>query len=388
MQLLERILEHLARTTPLRVSSRLFDEIEPGDITPDTYPIVVRSCESQAMRAVRAFRRERVDYGYYIDDNFWLLDPNTTLGRHYAARPTRRRLDSIVAGAQPVIASTPLLRDWVKPRAQQVIQLDSFFDFSLVPSELSPRPDRPGLRVGFAASKYRGDDLEAVEADVLAVLNEHPTLEVEVIGAHAGGLSDHPRVTQFPHLHSYEEYIAFQRERAWDIGLAPLGAAASNDFKTDNKYREYAALGIAGIYQDAPPYAAVRDGENGLRVSSTQSWADALRRYCLDPTLVDRVRTAARTDAERRLSIDAVSSQWSEFFEQAPSIGERPRALQRLRRQIGPPTTPLGRRLRRLRLLFAFGMSELAEQGPLPTATRTARFVLRGGSRRKVEDEP
>lgn len=387
MQLLERILDHLARTTPLRVSSRLFDEVEPGDFTPDTYPIIVRSCEGQAMRAVRAFQRAGVAYGYYIDDNFWLLDPSTTLGRHYAARPTRRRLDAIVAGARPVIASTPLLRDWLEPRAQQVIQLDSFFDFSLVPAELPARPEREGLRVGFAASAYRGADLEALETDLLTVLDEHPTLEVEVIGAKAGALADHPRVTEFPHLHSYGEYIAFQRERAWDVGLAPLSSAESNRFKTDNKYREYAALGIAGIYQDAEPYAAVRDGENGLRVGGSQTWADALRRYCLDPGLVDRVRTAARADAERRLSIEAVAPQWSEFLEGAPSIGERPDAVELIRRRLGPPRTALGRAARRLRLLVAYGVSEAAEQGTIPTAVRTARFVLRGGSRRKADDE-
>ena len=50
----------------------------------------------------------------------------------------------------------------------------------------------------------------------------------------------------------------------WAIGLAPLRDSAENRAKTNNKYREYAALGIPGIYSDMPVYASsVRHGETG-----------------------------------------------------------------------------------------------------------------------------
>ncbi len=383
VQLLERIVEHLEETTALTAESVLLSELSPELIIDGTYFLIVRTCSPEASTFVSALRRSGAPYGFYLDDNFWLLDPETALGRHYAARPTRRRLDAIVRNAQPVIASTPLLRDWLTPRARAVHQLDSFFDFTLVDSVLPPRPSRSGLRVGFAASASRGGDLAAVLHDVLAVLDEHPDLELEVIGADPEAIPDHERVTVFPYLPSYSEYIEFQRSRGWDIGIAPLGRAASNQYKTDNKYREYSALGIAGVYQESAPYAAVRDGQTGLLAGQGRSWRDALLRYCDDPTLIDSVREAARRDVQQRLSLDAVAPQWGAFFAAAPSISATSEASRALRTALHPPSTPTDKRLQRARLLWLYGLTHLAEHGFWSTLLRTVRFPFR--RRRSVE---
>lgn len=378
VQLLERLLEHLARTSKLSFTSVTLDQLDGTDITSGTYPLIVRSCSPAAKRAVSAFQRAHAPFGFYIDDNFWLLDPESVLGKHYAARPTRRRLDEIVSSAQPVIASTKLLREWISKRTPHVAQLDSFFDFTLVPATLAVRPPRERLRAGFAASTYRGDDLAMVMSDLLAVLEERPNLEIEIIGAEASGpIDSHPRIRAFPYLNSYRHYLDFQQERAWDIGLAPLGSAGSNAYKTDNKYREYAALGIAGIYQDAPPYGDVREGVTGLLAGRTQSWGDALRRYCDEPGLIDAVRAAARADVEARLSLAAVAPRWQAFFDLAPSVGESEGSLDKVREALSRSTNPLARKLERLSLLWNFGLTHLAERGFWATALRTVHYLSR-----------
>ena len=385
VQLLERILGHLEHNSTLRFTSRLLHELEPEDFAEGVYPLIVRTCNPEAARLVRALRRSGTKFGFYLDDNFWLLDPSTELGRHYAARPTRRRLDSIVRNSSPVIVSTALLRDWIALRAHHVMQLDSFFDFSLVPSALSSRPKRDEVRVGFAASAHRGDDLVEVMPQILSVLDEYPKLFLEVIGADVEALGAHPRIRVFPYLSSYEVYLKFQLDRAWDIGLAPLGALGSNLYKTDNKYREYAALGIAGIYQNAPPYAAVRHGDSGLLAGGELGWGDALRRFLSEPGLIDHVRQAAHTDARARLSLDVIAPQWGAFLAEAPAIGADNRA-ERLRQSIRRPQSVLARRLLRVRLLWAHGLTQLAEHGFWPTLARTVRFVARGVARGTPKD--
>jgi len=377
VQLLERILQHLEHTTGLSTQSRLLSELTPDDFSDGTYPLLVRSCSPLAHSLVSALVRTGTPYGFYIDDNFWLLDPNTPLGRHYAAWPTRRRLDAIVRDAKPAIAATPLLRDWLAPRAHAVQQLDSFFDFTLVERELIARPDRVGLRVGFAASASRGKDLAAVLDELLGVLDEYPELELEIIGADSDALPEHNRVTTFPYLSSYAEYLAFQRSRAWDIGIAPLGSAASNQYKTDNKYREYAALGIAGIYQQSAPYAAVRDGDTGLVAGGDRTWGDALRWYCTEPGLIDAVREAARRDAQQRISLEAVAPQWEAFFAAAPSVSDQPGRAELLRRELARPLSARARRAQHIRLLWEFGLTHLAERGLWRTLGSTARYLLR-----------
>ncbi len=372
VQLLEQVLEAVAATTSLRTRSTTLADLTADDFTPTTFPLLVRTADLAAHRLVRELRRQSIPYGFYLDDNFWLLDPDTEIGRYYAGRALRQRLEQIVRGAHTVIASTPLLRDYVRRFNRATIQLESFFDFSLVPELPSVQRTRATVRGGFAASAHRGSDLEPVLADIVSALQAHPELEFEIIGVDDDALARHPRIRTFAYLDSYAEYSRFQRRRAWDFGLAPLGGALSNLYKTDNKFREYAAHGIPGIYQDLPPYAAVRDGETGLLAGGTRTWRDAIELYVSDPALRERVRVAARADAEDRCSLDKIAPLWAEFFESAPEAGPTVASLRaRLRRRRRP------HEVSRARLLVAYGLERAREQGILATGLQTVRFVAR-----------
>src|SRR5664279_4489243 len=85
VSLLEQLLAHLEATTSLTTRTRLLHELRAADFTPGTFPLVVRSCNPSASRLAKTLRRHGVAYGFYLDDNFWLLDPETAIGRHYAA---------------------------------------------------------------------------------------------------------------------------------------------------------------------------------------------------------------------------------------------------------------------------------------------------------------
>ena len=374
VQLLEQVLAHLGESGEITGRSRLLDELRPEDVVEGTFPLLVRTIDPDAYDLTRIFRRRRVGYGFYLDDNFWLLDPSTDIGRYYASPRQRRALDAVVRDAATVVVATPLLQEYLEPRAAAVVQLDSFFDFSLIPHLPAAPTRRRRVRGGFAASIDRVQDLRPVLADVLAALDQHDELEFELIGVDDAELPSHPRITKFPYHASYPDYIAFQRSRRWDFGLAPLGSAASNLYKTDNKFREYAAQGIPGIYQDAPPYASVRDGVTGLLAGSTRSWGDAIHRYVTDPDLRARVRVEARADAERRTSLDTVAPQWLRFFTSVTDTITAEQAAA-VRSAIRRRSTPAARAMRRLRALTRYGRQQIAEKGLLSTGERTARFV-------------
>jgi hypothetical protein len=384
VSILEQLLAHVRNTTLLRTRTRLLHELRPTDLTPGTYPLLVRSCSPSAYRLTKALRRHGVAYGFYVDDNFWLLDPETALGRHYAAPGTRRRLDEIVRHASPVIASTARLRDYVRETLNEdAIQLDSPIDLSFV-SELPPAPrGRPIIRGGFAGSTSRVGDLIDIFADVVCILDAHPQVEFEIIGVDDGGLAvHHPRLRTFPHLPSYAEYIAFQRSREWDFALAPLGSAASNLYKTDNKYREYAAQGIPGVYQESPVYAAVHDGQTGLLAGDVRSWHGAIERYIGSPELRGLVQRNARRDVEERCSLAVVSPQWERFFDSAPGAGEAPGQIEAVRRTLALQLSAPARAARRLRELAANAREELSERGLRSTVKRANRFVAHRVGRR------
>jgi hypothetical protein len=241
------------------------------------------------------------------------------------------------------------------------------------------------VRGGFAASTHRVDDLKPILAEMLEALDEHADLEFELVGVESDTLPAHPRLRTFPYRSSYRDYLKFLRSRHWDFGLAPLGGAASNLYKTDNKYREYAAQGIPGIYQDAPPYASVREGETGLFAGGPGSWRAAIDRYLQDADLRSRVRLAARADAEERLALEKVAPKWAAFFASAPELGTSPARLERVQHDVDRPRRALARASTRGHLLWAYGRTMLAEEGFVRTARRTARFLAKRILRRGGE---
>lgn len=372
VQILSHLLQYVETEYGIHFVSRVGSGLDGSTLIPGAFPLVVRSCDAGTLAATRILRRHGLAYGYYLDDNFWELDPDSSIGKHYASPPVRRALEEIIAHAEVVIAATPLLAEYVRAYAGHVVHLNVPVDLTLVPSL---RPVRAGaLRMGFAGSVHRSQDLEEVAGAVHRALERHPRLEVEVIGAR-GGLGAHPRIREFAHVDSYREYVALQLSREWSFALAPLGAARSNAYKTDNKYREYGALGIPGIYEDAPPYAAVRDAETGLLAGSRRTWDDAIETLIASPDLRVAIRRAAREDIELRYAPDVVAREWGSLLRELPAWDEHPARLARAQHDLASRPSRFALRVARLRDLGALGRHVWRVEGPMAAVTRTARFA-------------
>jgi glycosyltransferase involved in cell wall biosynthesis len=83
----------------------------------------------------------------------------------------------------------------------------------------------------------------------------------------------------------YPRFVAWGVEHLrWDVGVAPLAGTPFNDCKSDVKFLDYAALGMAAVCSRVPAYAAtVRDRETGLLVpESAAAWVEALETLLAD----------------------------------------------------------------------------------------------------------
>ena len=94
----------------------------------------------------------------------------------------------------------------------------------------------------------------------------------------------------------YDRYLRRFSRAGYDIGLAPLPDDAFYRSKTNNKFREYGASGIAGIYSHVNVYSdCVRHEVTGLLAANdADSWHDALVRLIEDETLRTRIQRQAR----------------------------------------------------------------------------------------------
>lgn len=253
-------------------------------------------------------------YIYYIDDDFWRIKGNSPLALYYQDPGVRRTLESFVRGAQIVLTSSEVLQAHLCRYSQAVRFVPAFFDFSLI-RDVVPNSGTE-RRIGFAGSTSRKDDLAVVAPAVEAVLSRFADVVFEFVGVLPAGVKPNPRVRFFPPMPDYSDFVRFQASRGWQIGLAPLLANESNRSKTNNKFREYGACGIAGIYSRLEPYSEVVHGETGLLVEhSSEAWATAIGDLLSNPDLARRVGELARATVYARYSVDTVASQWAAEFE-------------------------------------------------------------------------
>lgn len=293
---------------------KLLSELLISDIHRSTIPLFVRCGDPSLRLWIERLQHAKHPYLYYIDDNFWKIEGDTPLALYYQHPLIRHSLETAVAHAYKVLTNSDLLAEFLRQHNRAVEVLPSFFDFSLL--QHPPRRKLDEIRVGFAGSSSREQDLEIIKPIIQPILDSIPNVVFEFIGVLPSDFKPDDRVRFFPHTSNYENFIHFKEERQWSIGLAPLIDSYSNRCKTNNKYREYSACRIAGIYSDMPPYQqAVTHGETGLLVEHTaDAWISAIHQLISDIPLREKIAKQAYDNTLERHCVTHVSIIWAEQF--------------------------------------------------------------------------
>ncbi|CAB3732774.1 hypothetical protein LMG22037_05738 [Paraburkholderia phenoliruptrix] len=317
-QIIERLLVEAVGTVGT-VEKLLLSEFTPSTLFDGGLVIMSRTASPASLPMIEWMKAHNVPFAYYVDDNFWELEGDTPLVQFYKSAPVQHTLDLTVRDAKTVIVNAPRLGEYIKSRypGADITLLNAPFDFSLV--EEVPCPDRSvqEVRIGFAGSVTRAADFVEILPALRYVRDRYPNDTLTFFGYCPPELIGSERVTYVPHVSNYSEFIKLKASHRLDIGLAPMAASSANLYKTNNKYREYGALGIAGVYTNTSPYAeCVADGETGLLVShSVEAWRDALERLVVDRELRARIAVAAYEDVKTNYSQKVVALQWRVFLE-------------------------------------------------------------------------
>jgi glycosyltransferase involved in cell wall biosynthesis len=265
-------------------------------------------------------RRAHHPYLYYIDDNFWELQDDSPLGQYYRDPRVRQSLEFAVSQANRVLTNSEVLASYLRRFSERLRVLPASFDFSLI--EGCIREQTSELRIGFAGSPSRGGDLELIRPVMQPVLDRIPNAVFEFCGVMPAGVQPDPRIRFFDHINSYADFIRFQAGRNWAIGLAPLRDHSANRAKTNNKYREYGACGIAGVYSDMPPYqGSVEPGVTGLLVDpSNEAWLSAILLLAKEPNRRERIARSAGEDVLEKYCVVSVAGVWSDCIRETHTV--------------------------------------------------------------------
>ncbi len=234
---------------------------------------------------------------YDLDDNFFELSPETASGRAYAQPQQLAMLTEYLTAAS-------LVRVYSRPLLARAGLLNSHVEMvaSAVDLRQVRRPtESPGgpLKLIYATSRL-DDSLGRIFLPALRRLMDEAGPRVE---AHFWGPrppAELPAVRHHAVVHDYDRFLRRFSSAGFEIGLAPLADDVFHLSKTNTKFREYGACGIAGVYSDVEVYSdCVRHGETGLLVANdAEAWYRALRQLVDDADLRRKIQRQARVEIE------------------------------------------------------------------------------------------
>jgi glycosyltransferase involved in cell wall biosynthesis len=257
---------------------------------------------------------------FELDDNR-LEIPSDIPGLDYARDPAQRALIiECLRLADVVRVYSTSLRDLVQPYNANVVVVDGPLDWSAItprPLLTGPRP----VRVVYATSRLQDRIGLMVIDPLLKVLDRFPDVEVTVWGATLDRLAHHPRVRHKRLVRNYDRFLRQFNNQHFDVGLAPLPNDLFHRCKSNNKFREYAACGIAGIYSDTPVYStSVVNGATGLLVpDDSTAWFEAMAVLIEDDTGRRQIGDRAQAYAREHYNDAVTGTAWLTIFSEVTS---------------------------------------------------------------------
>ena len=275
-------------------------------------------------------RHEGIPTIYHIDDD--LLNIPIEIGREkhkghndpIRLAAVRHLLDNV----DLIYASTKQLAERLKI---QGIATPAFTEEIYCSGKIINRAAiRPVRKVGYMGFDHAHDFATVLPA-VVEFLRRNPTIHFELFGsivkpAELEEFSD--RISVFPPVRNYEEFLDALAELNWDIGICPLARTEFNLVKADTKWVEYTSVGAAVIATRGTVYDKCCSDGCGTLAGTLEEWLEALEGLARDPD--ERFAQVARAQAklENEYSIERLRRQLSKVFERAKAHSqERDRIL-------------------------------------------------------------
>ena len=169
------------------------------------------------------------------------------------------------------------------------------------------------VRILYMGTMTHGDDLAMLEYPITRLKEEYgDRITFEIIGV-VPGVHDawYTALIVPPGVEGdYREFVKWLGSQSrWDIGVAPLIDNESNSCKSNIKYLDYTALGLASVCSDVTPYnEAIDNGLTGILVeNNSEAWYQAIKRLMDDALYRRELVARAHKDLYTQYTLDAQS---------------------------------------------------------------------------------
>ena len=229
---------------------------------------------------------------YGVDDNFFEL-AQSEIG---TLDPVRLRAHErfIMEADRVMVYSNPMM-DRAGRLNKNTVKMVPGLDFSVLEG-LEKQAGSEKTSIVYATWRNKRDILSDLFVPAIKkILTEYSgRVEMHFWGYTPEEFNETPGVHFMPRT-DYDTYIRRFYSSGFDIGLAPLKDDEFHRSKTNTKFRDYGACGIAGVYSNVDVYSdCVTDGETGLLVENTaEGWYEGIERLIEDRELRASIKANA-----------------------------------------------------------------------------------------------
>ena len=282
-----------------RISARIVLESQArrGDIDWADVVVFCRNTEPRHAPLLAAVQARGTPAIYDLDDNLFDLPPDCEGGARLREAPRQAMLEEYVRSAALVRVYSQSLAERVALVNPRVVRTFAPIDLSRVPPLGETRPPGP-IRIVYATSRTQDSSCNVFLPALARIASRYAgRIEVHFWGCRPPcHLVTLPNVCYHGLICRYDRFLRRFSRGGYDIGLAPLPDEPYYRSKSNNKFREYGACGIAGIYSHNEVYADCVEHEvSGLLVANeTGGWHDAIERLIVDESLRLGIQRRAR----------------------------------------------------------------------------------------------
>ena len=250
---------------------------------------------------------------YIIDDDLLNLPDDVASAAYLGQAGIQANIRAMVEMSDVILSPSPILLEKYAVNGRVPMKTE---EPALEPVAFRPHDPSGPVKIGFAGSVDRTSDLEGILREALLRVKRTygDRVAFEFFGA-APNFAGELGASCVGYLESYIDYRRRLNALDWDIGLAPMPDTPFHACKHYNKFCEYAAAGVAGIYSDLPPYTFMphRDRFGRFCANDADDWYaklcaeidDAPGREARRRQLAEYARTALSPEAIGQALFDA-----------------------------------------------------------------------------------
>lgn len=260
------------------------------------------------LQLAKYFQKKGCYLIYIIDDD--LLDVPDTIksSSYYRQNNVKYYIKKMIEMCDALLSPSPILLDKYRHINQKKILIE---EPSLIPVDFKPHQTDAPVKIGFAGSVDRAGDLDVLLKDALMAIKKEykDKVQFEFFGAIPEYASD-LNANCLQYCDSYEKYRKILNQLEWDIGLAPMPYTSFHSCKHYNKFCEYSAAGIVGIYSAVPPYTRIKKFPECwvLCDNTTETWIKSIKLLIEDRSKRERLRERACNCAKDLLSVKCTAN--------------------------------------------------------------------------------